>query len=314
MTPSPVVAPSRRAPWHHRQAWVKALRPFSFSIAVVSCLLGAELAWLDGRGHALRALVVVVAGVLLQAGVNLVNDFHEFKQGRVDDKIPELGVYGAERSALEWRIFAAGMACFALVVPLGLWLVAESGRALLWLGVLGMLGAYFYTGEPFNYKRRGLAVLLVFFLMGVLMIAGAHLAVAGAWSAAAAWRAVPVSALVSLLLLSNELRDAEDDARHGIRTLTVRVGYDRAVALYWALVAVAFGGAAALWAAGLLPAPLLLVLAVPSLRDAARHLRAAPGARRALTPLTARFHLHFGALYLATLAWPALAARLPLPR
>ena len=317
MTTAPAPLSPALAAWRYRQAWVKALRPFSFTIAVVSCALGAELAWLDGRGDAARAALVLVAGVLLQAGVNLVNDFHEFKQGRVDDKLPELGVFGAARTALEWSIFAGGLACFALVVPIGLWLVAEAGAPLLWLGALGLVGAYAYTGEPLNYKRRGLAVVLVFWLMGVLMIAGSYLAVAATWSTTAAWRAVPVSALVSLLLLSNELRDAEDDARHGIRTLTVRLGYDRTVALWWALVALAYGSAVGLWGAGLLPPPVLLVLTLPALRDVARLLRVPRERRRPLPPLTAKLHLAFGVAYLATAAWPAvgatLAAVLPLP-
>lgn len=306
--------PRQVGPWRHGSAWLKALRPFSFTIAVVSCLLGVELAWLDGRGDPARAMAVLVAGVLLQAGVNLVNDFFEYKQGRVDDKIPELGVFGADRTALEWSIFAAGMACFAAVVPLGLWLVAHAGLPLLALGVVGMLGAFYYTGEPFNYKRRGLAVVLVFFLMGVWMIAGSYYAVAGRWSGAAGWLAVPVSALVSLLLLSNELRDAEDDRRHGIRTLTVRIGYDNGVRLYWALVALAYGSVVALWGAGLLAAPWPLLLSVPALRAPARFLRAPRELRRPLTPLTARFHLVFGVLFLIACAIPALRAlRLPTP-
>ncbi|HEU4564988.1 MAG TPA: prenyltransferase, partial [Gemmatimonadaceae bacterium] len=153
---------------------------------------------------------------------------------------------------------------------------------------------------PLNYKRRGLAVILVFFLMGVLMIAGSYYASSGRWDPRAAWLSVPVSALVSLLLVSNEMRDWEDDTRHGIRTLTVRVGYDRGVRIYWSLVALAYGSALVLWLRGLLPLPWPLLLSLPALRAPLRLLHAPPSARRPLPPLTARFHLVFGGLYVVT--------------
>lgn len=276
---------------------MKALRPFSFTIAAVSCGLGIALAARDGVLVPWQGALVFVAGILLQAGVNLVNDFFEFKTDRLDNKQAELGVHGAQRSAVEWSIYLVGLACFLATAIIGIVLVARVGLPLLWLGVAGLLGAYFYTGEPLNYKRRGLAVILVFFLMGVLMIAGSYYASSGAWDPRVAWLSIPVSALVSLLLVSNELRDWEDDTRHGIRTLTVRAGYDRGVRIYWSLVALAYGSAILLWLRGLLPAPWPLLLSLPALRAPVRFLRAPHGARRPLPPLTARFHLVFGTLY-----------------
>ena len=168
------VAVDRRA-W---AAWWNALRPASLVIALVSCGLGAALAWRDGRGDGVATVLVLAAGMVLQAGVNLVNDFFEFKQRRVDDKIAHLGMFGPERQLVEWFIFLTGLACFAAVVPAGLYLAWRSGWPFAALGAAGLVGGYAYTGEPLNYKRRGLGVPLVFFLMGVLLVAGSYYAVA----------------------------------------------------------------------------------------------------------------------------------------
>jgi 1,4-dihydroxy-2-naphthoate polyprenyltransferase len=294
-----IIAGERTAVRWATAVW-RALRPFSFSVAFVSCLLGVVLARSEGTFDVLEAAGVIVAGLLFQSGVNLVNDFFEFKQHKLDDKNPDLHVFGGERTALEWFLFASGLACFLLIAPIGLWLVSRAGLPLLWLGLLGVAGAYFYTGEPFNYKRRGLAVVLVFFLMGVLMIAGSHFAIAHRFSIDAVWSSIPISALVSLLLLSNELRDAEDDARHGIRTLTVRIGYEHGVTLYYALIALAYGSALGLWVGGLLPHPYFVLASIAALPAPLGYLRAAREERRPLTPLTARFHLVFGLLYTLT--------------
>ena len=237
------------------RAWLVALRPASLVIAAFSCFLGVALAWRDGRGDLLSSILVVAAGILLQSGVNLVNDFFEFKRRKVDDKIAHLAVFGAESDLLEWFIFLTGLACFAVVVPVGLFLAWRTGWWLLALGGVGFVGGYFYTGEPFNYKRRGLGVIFVFFLMGVLMVAGSYWATSGMLSIPVIWVSLPVSILVSLILLTNELRDFESDSRHGIRTLSVRIGYTAAAGLYLALLGLAYAGPWVLGAIGLFPRP-----------------------------------------------------------
>ncbi|HEU4563901.1 MAG TPA: hypothetical protein VFS05_04590, partial [Gemmatimonadaceae bacterium] len=115
-----------------RRAWMKALRPFSFTIAAVSCGLGIALAARDGVLVPWQGALVFVAGITLQAGVNLVNDFFEFKTDRLDNKQAELGVQGAQRSAVEWSIYLVGLVCFLATAIIGVVLVARVGLPLLW--------------------------------------------------------------------------------------------------------------------------------------------------------------------------------------
>lgn len=286
------------------KAWVKALRLFSFTIEFISCLLGIVLAWTDGRLNLLNAVLVLAGGALLQAGVNLVNDFFEYKQGKLDNKVAALNFFGQERSALEWLIYFSGLLCFAATVPLGLFLVYRTGLPLLWIGLVGFIGGYFYTGEPFNYKRRGLAFAFVFFLMGVFMIVGSYYAVASVWKPSVILVSIPVSALVSLLLLSNELRDWEDDMRHGIKTLTVRIGYSNSVRLYLLTIIFAYAVTLVLFLAGLFPHLFFIPLSLPALIKPLKFLNAPKEKRRPLTPLTAYFHLAFGILYILTYIIP----------
>lgn len=281
------------------RAWLKALRPPSLVIAGFSCFLGVALAFREGRGDPLRAALVIAAGIVLQAGVNLVNDFFEFKQRKIDDKIARLAVFGAERNLMEWFIFLTGLACFAVVAPVGLYLAWRTGWPLLALGAVGFAGGYAYTGEPLNYKRRGLGVVFVFFLMGVFMVTGSHFATAGVFSPLSLWASIPVSILVSLILLANELRDFEPDSRHGIRTLTVRIGYRRATALYFLLLALAYAGPWVLAAAGLFPRPELTLAAAPFAVPPSILVFRQAERRARIIPLVMLHHLCFGALYCA---------------
>ena len=277
----------------------KALRPFSLVIAGFSCLLGLVLALSDGPIDWINAAAALVSGTLLQAGVNLVNDFFEFKQRRLDDKIPHLAITGERRETLEWLIFYAGMAALCAGGLIGLFITLRVGWPMAILGIAGLIGGYGYTGEPIAYKRRGLGVPIVFFLMGVLMAAGSYYAASGRFSWSVVWTSLPVSALVSFILMTNELRDWEADTRHGIRTLAVRIGYKKAVIVSFALLACAYGGTCALAASGLAPLGWLALLALP-FAVPPMVLIFKPADRRAgIIPLVMLHHLAFGVAFLS---------------
>ncbi|MBA4503091.1 prenyltransferase [Marinobacterium marinum] len=280
-----------------KYAFARALRPFSFPVALVTCLVGLILGGLQGSVNIAEALLVLVGGVLLQAGVNLINDHADIAQLRRQPDSMRL------IAAVQLN-FRAGLLCFLLAAAIGFHFVLQQGAGFLWLCVLGLAGALGYTVSPVNYKSRGLGVVLVFWLMGVLMIAGSAVAVGGALTFALLLQTVPVSVLVSLLLLSNELRDYESDAQEGLKTLTVRLGYARGVSLYFALLAFAYGLLPVLLWLGLLPGALWVL---PSLLMAFKPVRLlrAPAERRApLTPATARLLLVFGLLYCVALLAP----------
>ena len=277
------------------QFW-RAVRPFSFTVALCACLTGIASAYAAGIVEPLLSVLVLLAGVLLQAGVNLINDYADLSllRGRSCDGI-------AEAVARIRRNFRAGLACFALAAVIAFYLIAQVGLALLWLCVVGLVGALTYTLNPVNYKARGLGVVLVFWLMGVLMVAGSYLAVAGQLTETVIWQSVPISLLVSLLLLSNELRDYEADRRDQIGTLTVRIGYERAVLLYRLLLAGSYLSVFLLWWQQLLPQFWPLLLTLPVAIAPLRLLRKPAPERIPLTPKTGRLLTLFGIAYCVAL-------------
>lgn len=282
------------------QFW-RALRPFSFTVALVICLTGITSAAVNTVIDPYAAVLVLIAGLLLQAGVNLINDYADRHQVRRETLPGSAGALALRRIGYN---FNAGLLCFLLAAVIGLYLVSRAGLPLLWLALVGIVGALGYTLEPVNYKRRGLGVVLVFWLMGVLMVAGSYFAVSGELSLSVLWQSLPVSVLTSLLLLSNELRDYEADRAAGIHTLTVRIGYAAARRCYVAGVVLAFLSAAALWLAGLLASPWPLLPALLCLRAPLALLQAQPAQRKPLTPLTGRLFLVFGIGYCLALFLP----------
>lgn len=269
----------------------RALRPFSYVVALASCGTGVVLAWNHGHGDIWLSFWVVLAGLLLQAGVNLINDagdLHLLDGGAQW----HLGARMQIR-----RHYRFGLLCFALALLIGVGFVWLRGWPLLLLGLFGIFGAFAYTTEPWNYKRRGWAVVLVFWLMGVLMVLGSYYALVGTLPAEVWLASLPVSCLVSLLLLSNEMRDLDQDRVAGLRTLSVRLGARAAMLLYIALL-----GAAFVVAAGLLPgwSGLLLLVPLPLLKPLSGVLLRRQW--QMLPPQTGRMFALFALGYLLALA------------
>jgi len=277
-----------------KTTFIRALRPFSLIVAIATCGLGVSLALVEGSQNTFLAGLVIFTGLLLQIAVNLINDHrdltsHEFTH--------------AQKQAIK-RNTRIGLSIMLVAILLGLYMVTIRGWPLLLLGLLGVFGAWGYTGGQINYKQRGLGVLFVFLFMGVLLIGGSYYVVSGDFNWKVFFLSLPFSLLSSLLLLSNELRDYEEDLAAGIKTLCVRLGYKNGVKLYYWLVALLYLISALLYQAGILAGLGLLLVTVIVLWQPLKLLHAPHKQRSSLTPLTGRFYLIYSFAYLVNIWMP----------
>lgn len=268
-----------------------ALRVFSLAVALISCGLGIRLGWDSADPAYSVAVLLLLGGMLAQAGINLVNDTEDLHQ----HKAVPISAQAENRIIRNARF---GWAAFALASIIGLYLVSLRGWTLLLIFILSGFLALNYHSGPFNFKRNGCAIIQVFLLMGVIMVEASYFTMTGQFSIQVLLFSLPIALLISLLLLSNEIRDYESDLQDQTHTLSVRIGLPAARFLYWALIAVAFMMTAVYAYSGwiisggwvwLIPALLML----PVLK---KHLYAED--RSQLTPLSGRFFLVFGVAYL----------------
>ncbi|MCL6271137.1 prenyltransferase [Sansalvadorimonas sp. 2012CJ34-2] len=279
----------------------RALRPFSLSVALVTCGLGIALAAKTGDGNTFRATLVMMAGILLQSAVNFFNDYADlsFWKGRTDK-------YAQTITGLIKRNTRIAVIITAIAVVMGMILVNQSGWQLLVLGVIGIAGGYFYTGAPVNYKNRGLGVLGVFLFTGILMVAGAYVAVAGRWSWEVCLYSIPVSMISSMLLLANELRDVDEDIKNHIATFTARVGFDLGKSTYIGLGFLVILVTFMMIFTGVLESPFWLLPSLLAFRSPVVMLlrTSSRGHRRWLSrlpPLTGRFFVVYGVGFMLAL-------------
>ncbi len=275
------------------RVWLRATRPQSFTATLVPVLVGTLLAAPDAF-HPLRFLLVLGAALAIQVGTNLLNDYWDHVQGLDagralrDDMTIQTGelTAGEMLRGAALTLTVALVAGAALAVLAGWWVIAA--------GVLAAAAGYAYTGPPLRLGYRALGEVTVFLFMGVMIVAGSAAVQTGAISGRALWGAAPVGLLVAAILHANNLRDREDDAAHGKRTLANLLSRDAAVGEFALLTGGAYLTVVALVITRIYPFTALLALgAAPQAYAAVCTLRGAHDLRTLNLVLRRSAQLHF---------------------
>lgn len=216
-----------------------ALRVMSLSLALAATTFGIIAAFRQGYitedqsfYNGILILIITIAGIASQAGANLVNDYFEGSFKYVNHSKKTVEFFGKVRSYFDVFVFLSGIAALGLAGLIGLYLVYITDYYMLIIGLLGLIGSYAYTGEPFVYKRKGLGVPLSFILMGPLMLLGAYYPFAKQLDWYPILLGLPVSMFVPAMMLSNEMRDYKRDKRLVMGTLSVKLGSRLSLLLY----------------------------------------------------------------------------------
>jgi 1,4-dihydroxy-2-naphthoate polyprenyltransferase len=289
------------------RALVEITRPFSLTASIVPVSAAGALALLDDAMNWGLFVLALVAGVLLQVGTNVINEVYDVRKGVDSITSPRASQALVTGRVRERDAFVLAYTALGLCGVLGLVMVAERGWPLLLIGAFGLVMGWGYTAPPLQYKYRALGLPLVFALMGPLMVLGGYYAITGRWSWDAAVASVPIGLLVTAILHGNEWRDIGEDARAGIRTISISAGRSAAHWIYVVLLTGAYITLALGVAFGWLPRlSLLAVLSMPLLVQALRASElGAIGQQREIAMIdrnTARLHAAFGALFVLGLA------------
>lgn len=263
--------------------WWGVLRP-PFLLLSISCMalaVGWSAWWLRADAlvlPAVPALLCVVGALLAHAGVNVLNEVHDFRSGLDQHtwRTPFSGGSGALLSHPgKVRIASLlGWACVLLtaLIGLGLWWWRPEVRVpLMVLGGVGLTLVMAYT--PWVTRHPWLCLIAPGLGFGPLMLIGTELVLTGQWS----WQGAALSlipfALVNNLLLFNQFPDVDADRRVGRRTLPMVIGRTRSVIVMGVQLAAAWlwlgvGLWQGWWPAGVALAVLALPLSMAVLQRA----------------------------------------------
>ncbi|HEY55259.1 MAG TPA: prenyltransferase [Dehalococcoidia bacterium] len=259
------------------KVWFAETRPRFLLLSVVLVFLGTCIAWYDGDFHLGHALLAFLGLLLAHIGVNVLNDYFDYKSG-IDLEVRRTpfsggsGILPASQMTPR-QVFWLGMGSFILAIPIGVYFVIVQGWPLLPLMIVGAACIILYT--PF-LTRLGWPEWAPGAGMGALPVLGVYFIQTADYTLPAVIACIPSGILVHNLLLLNEFPDVAADKKAGRRTLPIAIGKKRAAIVYSVLTIAVY-----LWiiggvVAGQMPAfsliaLLTLPLAIKAILGASKH-------------------------------------------
>lgn len=214
-------------------AWIVGVRPYSLGNSVILILVASALAWSDGSFHWVPAVLCLLFAVLMQCTANLVNDLWDFLKGA--DQPDRLGPDRAfAKGYITPRAMKLGIAAFtvaACAAGAGIlaWALrhdtlAWGGWELIAVGVACLVFAYFYTAGPWPLAYHGLGDVAVILFFGLIPVGFSYYLQTGSWSWETTATALACGLVIDTMLMVNNFRDREEDARCHKRTVVVCYG------------------------------------------------------------------------------------------
>jgi 1,4-dihydroxy-2-naphthoate octaprenyltransferase len=246
------------------RAWILAARPATLTAAFAPVAVGTACAWRVGGFRWDAALAALLGAFLIQIATNFANDMFDFQKGA--DTEERLGpTRAAQAGLLSVRQLRRGIiVTFMLALGMGIYLTWIAGPAVIVIGLASMTAGLAYTGGPFPLAYNGLGDVFVMAFFGFVAVCGTTF-VQALFVPQIAWAAsVPIGALATGILVVNNVRDFEGDARAGKTTLVVRFGREGGVREYALLLTVAYATPVVMfvlgWTSAWVCLPLLTVL------------------------------------------------------
>lgn len=227
--------------------WLKAMRVPFLQATLVPVILGSVIAWQVSRSFNWSLFLLTLLGAsLIHIATNMLNDYFDFKSGN------DLQVRHQNPFAGGGRVLTAGLIkpsthllvssiCLVAGCLIGFYFILALGLTqLFWLGLVGVASSLFYVGPPFKLAYRGLGELIVGLNFGPVMVLGAYYVQTGTLGLVPFLASIPVGLLIAAVLWINEFPDMDADGAVGKRTLVLRLGLSRSVAVYVGMIVLSY--------------------------------------------------------------------------
>lgn len=257
-TTQPYRSSLRKSEW---PIWWSLLRPHTLTASFVPVAIGNALALPYRQIRPDLFMVMLAASVLIQIAANLFNEYYDYKSGL--DHENSVGIGGAivRNGIAPRKILRLAKCTTAAAILLGLYLCYASSWWLLPVGLGCAAVGYLYSGGPFPISATPCGELVSGFCMGFIIIVISFFLQTGIITNAAVMGSVSTSILIGAILMSNNLRDFENDKKHGRKTLAILLQRSNATYCLIGMFIFSYVWILFLVANQVLPAPSLLCLA-----------------------------------------------------
>lgn len=216
-------------PWAFPASIMPALTAYTFVFYSYKTGVLADIHWINGA-------LAVVGAVIIHASGNIMGDYRDFING----------VDGEEKTGRE-RLLVTGdfqpktflyysLTLASIGAILGIYLMFQSGFALLIIGLLGILSAMFH----YKLKYIALGEVAIFITFSQLIALGVVYVMTGQLIWSSLLVTAPVGLLIANVLHGNNTGDLVLDKAAGIKTQAIILGVEGSKVLYQTLSLAAY--------------------------------------------------------------------------
>jgi len=208
-----------------------ASRPKFLTASAVPVLVGSGLGFsVGGKFAVLPFALALLAIMALHAGANMTNDYFDHVSG--NDWVNQNPTpFSGGRRYIQQGVLTpratllAALTCLMIGSAFGLVIVILTRSLfILILGLIGLLGGFFYTAPPVRLGYRSVGEFVIALLFGLLPVYGSYYLQTRTVDPSVLFPASLVGILIFLVILVNEFPDAAADAAVNKRTIVVRLG------------------------------------------------------------------------------------------
>ncbi len=212
--------------------WIRAFRlrtlPLSFSLII----MGSAVAWQRGTFVADIFALALLTTLFLQILSNISNDYGDAVSGvdlvnRVGpERMVQSGAISKEQMRRAIVVFSILSLVAGIILLLRAWprLQTEGVVIMFAIGLMAIAAAINYTVGKHPYGYLGFGDLVVFIFCGLVGVGGSVVRYEGQLWAPLVLPASSIGLLSIGVLNMNNMRDAQNDAETGKRTMVVRMG------------------------------------------------------------------------------------------
>jgi len=221
-------------------AWLALSRPPFHTVGALPLVLGAVVArYQTGVFRWDICLWGVLGVVLIMLSTYYAGEYWDYAEDLVSGQLGGSRFAGGsqvvQRGLLPRRA-AQRASWIAVSLALAVGLILHFGyRTGMWtlpLGILGLVGGFFYSTRPLRWVSRGWGELWIAFCYGWLPIATGYYLQVGEYLPLVHWMALPVGLSIFNVILLNEFPDYPADLVAGKLNLTVRLGPEVSARIY----------------------------------------------------------------------------------
>ncbi len=214
--------------------WFKNARAISLPQSLLPTFSAVAIAAASDGFSWVPAVFCVVGVVFAHLGMNLADDWFDYRvqSAEMRQKLASDGIrarmvkypYLTSGAATPRELLMVSCAFLVFSACCGIAVTLLRGWDILWFMLAGFIIGMSYSGAPLRLGFRGFGELVIFLMFGPILMTGVYFACTGMITKEIILMSVAVGLLVTNIVYSHSIMDAEHDIKVGKRTMAHVMG------------------------------------------------------------------------------------------